>query len=168
MLPNWVFSLPWEIIRAKATLFSLDPYILASIIMVESSGNACAIRYEYKWKYLYEVHKYSRLVKSTTLTEEIGQKTSWGYMQVMGSVAREHSFEGWFPELCLPDTGIEYGARHFYKFFKKYGDLKEAIASYNGGSPVIILNDNGKSVFKNQVYVDKVLDYYGKLLSYGH
>ena len=102
------------------------------------------------------------------MTEEVGQKTSWGYMQVMGSVAREHEFRGWFPELCIPEVGIEYGARHFHKFFKKYGDLKQAISSYNAGNPAIISDGKGKLVFKNQIYVDKVLDYYGKFLSYGN
>ena len=163
MLPSWIFTLPWEIIRTKASAFSIDPYIVASIIMVESAGNACAIRYEEHWRYIIDVAQYAKISKSTEKTELFGQKTSWGYMQIMGSVAREHRFLGYFPELCLPNTGIEYGIRHFYKFFQKYGDISDAVSAYNAGSPR--KNSDGK--YLNQSYVNKVMAYYKKLHSYG-
>ena len=43
-------------------------------------------------------------------TEEIARSISWGLMQVMGQVAREHGFDGRFlSALCDPDAGVSMG-----------------------------------------------------------
>src|SRR5580698_9222850 len=43
-------------------------------------------------------------------TEEIARSISWGLMQVMGQVAREHGFtELFLSSLCEPATGISVG-----------------------------------------------------------
>lgn len=70
----------------------------------------------------------------TRHTELIGQKTSWGPMQIMGATARELGFRGWFPELCGP-LGIEYGARYLRKQFDRYEgeSWEDAIEAYNAG-----------------------------------
>lgn len=76
-------------------------------------------------------------IQGVTTDEEefIGQKTSWGPMQVMGAVAREYGFKGEFRELC-GISGIVYGVRHFgvlYKrFFAQHG-IAGVISAYNDG-----------------------------------
>jgi hypothetical protein len=43
-------------------------------------------------------------------TEEIARSISWGLMQVMGQVAREHGFSGkYLSALCDPAAGLELG-----------------------------------------------------------
>lgn len=131
------FDLPWELIEAFAT--------------VESSLNTYAIRYEPQFKYLYLLDDRSQL----SPTERVGQMCSWGLMQVMGAVAREHGFKGYFPQLCDPIVGLRYGCLHVTKFRAKYGQWQEVIAAYNAGSPRC---DPAKpGAYVNQFYVNKVL-----------
>ena len=131
------FDLPWELIEAFAT--------------VESSLNTYAIRYEPQFKYLYLLDDRSQL----SPTERVGQMCSWGLMQVMGAVAREHGFKGYFPQLCDPVVGLRYGCLHVTKFRSKYGEWQEVIAAYNAGSP---RRDPAKpGAYVNQFYVNKVL-----------
>lgn len=118
-----------------------------AVCTVESNGNPWAYRYEPGYRWIVGA--------SISQSERMGQMTSWGLMQVMGGVAREHGFTGWFPELCDPMTGLKYGMFHLRKYWAKYQNWPETIASYNAGHPV---NVNG--VFTNQAYVDKVLKWW--------
>ena len=115
--------------------------------MVESSLNEWAYRYEpgYRWV----------TGASISQSERIGQMISWGIMQVMGGVAREHGFKGAFTQLCEPVEGLRYGMRHLQKFWTRYQNWPDTIASYNAGSPVRV---DGK--YANQQYVDKVLKWW--------
>lgn len=97
-------------------------------------------------------------VDAMSATERNGQQTSWGLMQVMGAVAREYGFTGWFPKLCDPSLGVHYGAQHLKKFYARYGNWHDTIASYNAGSPVKI---DGR--YRNQAYVDRVLRHWDQL-----
>ncbi len=83
-------------------------------------------------------------------------------MQVMGGVAREHGFAGSLVELCNPELGLKYGTAHLMKFIKKYDTLEEAVSSYNQGGPY----KNKDGTFKNQKYVDKVMERYFYLMEY--
>ena len=144
-----------EVIKRVAAEFRVDPDLVRAFIMVESSGDTWAIRTEpgfYKRYVLPLVN--SRRIRS--LTEARARSISWGLMQVMGQVAREHGFAGkYLSELCDPEVGIRYGVMHFRKFLDRYGALTSAIAAYNAGSARY---RNGK--FVNQDYVDKVLDWH--------
>lgn len=131
------FDLPWELIEALAT--------------VESSLNPWALRYEPQYKYLHLLDDRSQL----SSTERVGQMCSWGLMQVMGAVAREHGFKGYFPQLCDPIVGLRYGCLHVTKFRAKYGQWSDVIAAYNAGSPRREPTNPGSYV--NQFYVNKVL-----------
>ena len=71
--------------------------------------------------------------------------------QIMGGVARELGFAGYLPELCDPAVGLEYSCRHLKRYYTKYGNWPDTIASYNAGSPRKI-----GEIFVNQSYVDKV------------
>lgn len=137
------FDLPWELIEAFAT--------------VESSLNPWALRYEPQYKYLYLLDDRSHL----SPTERVGQMCSWGLMQVMGAVAREHGFKGYFPQLCDPIVGLRYGCLHVTKFRAKYGQWSDVIAAYNAGSPRRESTNPGAYV--NQFYVNKVLTVWNAL-----
>jgi soluble lytic murein transglycosylase-like protein len=78
--------------------------------------------------------------------------TSWGLMQVMGAVAREYGHEGHCGLLFKPEIGLDYGCRHLKMYFDKFSDWKDAVASYNAGSP----RKREDGSYQNQAYVDKV------------
>lgn len=118
-----------------------------AVCMAESSFDQYAYRYEQRYRWLVGDQE------TLTPTERAGQMSSWGLMQVMGGVAREDGFTGPFPLLCEPTVGLRYGLRHLRKFMQKYGDWKDAIASYNAGRPKKLPDGN----YDNQSYVDKVL-----------
>ena len=123
-------DIPWELIYA--------------ICMTESSGNEFAIRHEahYRWT----------VGESLALGERLGQKTSWGLMQIMGAVAREYGFTDQFSGLWDPQTNIRYGVKHLKRLKAKHGTWPHTISAYNAGTPIV---SDGR--YKNQVYVDKVL-----------
>jgi|SRR6185503_7139703 len=127
--------------------YQLPANLVLAICQIESSFDPWAFRYEPQYKYLLG----DRLTMS--LTEKFGQMCSWGLMQVMGGVAREHGYKGPLPQLCLPDLGVNYGCKHLQKFFLKYKNYPDAIASYNAGSPRR-LEAGGDYV--NQYYVKNV------------
>jgi len=136
-----------QVIRQHPDRGTLPVECVMAFCIVESSLNEWAYRYEpgYKW------------IVGETLTpsERIGQMISWGLMQVMGGVAREHGMVGPFPQLCDPVIGLRYGMLHLRKYWAKYQNWPDTIASYNAGHPVRI---DGK--YANQQYVDKVLKWW--------
>jgi soluble lytic murein transglycosylase-like protein len=69
-------------------------------------------------------------------TEEIARSTSWGLMQVMGQVAREHGFKNEFlAELCEPAVGLEMGCLVLArKLTSTAGDLTRGLLLWNGGA----------------------------------
>lgn len=90
--------------RTIAAAHALDPALVCAVIEQESAWDAHAIRYEPAFR--------TRYVAPLGLppTEEIARSISWGLMQVMGQVAREHNFAGKFlSALCEPAAGIEIG-----------------------------------------------------------
>lgn len=146
-------ELPWEVIFDCSELFKVDPVLVGAICMVESAGDPYAVRIELHWQYYLELKKYADLNRITQTTEKAMQACSWGLMQVMGSVAREHGYAGPLQRLCEPELGIRYGCKHLAKFTAKYGNLHDAIAAYNAGSPIKTMEGQ----YKNQAYVSKVL-----------
>lgn len=140
-----------------ATKHGVNPLLIAAIIEIESAGNTFAIRYEPGWNYFIETGARGM----SRATEEYQQKVSWGLMQVMGTVAREHGFDGPFlSALCQPSIGIEYGVRHFRKQLDRYnGSEVDAVAAYNAGT---VVKRSGAD-YANQSYVTKVWNAYGRL-----
>ena len=157
--------------NAVGNEYDIDPTLLLAMCEVESSYNMHAIRYESHYSWLYDpvlkrphksthLYPHSPITKSRCPTEKLNQKQSWGALQVMGAVAREYGFEGWFPELC-GRLGIEYGAKHLQRYYRRHHDWEDAVSSYNQGSPRKLAD--GK--YRNQNYVDKVYKIYERLKS---
>lgn len=126
--------------------------IVLGIIETESGGDYRAIRYEPHYRWLVDFSHPS----VSAATETMQQKTSWGPMQVMGAVAREHGFEGPFlSALCEPAVGVEYGCRLLARLIRLYrGTVADAVSAYNQGSAKKNV-ETGE--YRNQQYVDKVM-----------
>lgn len=154
-----MLELPWELIFDTSELMKLDPVLVGAICMVESAGDPWAVRIELHWQYYLELKKYADLNRITQTTEKAMQACSWGLMQVMGSVAREHGYAGPLQRLCEPEIGIRYGCKHLAKFTKKYDSVYDVIASYNAGSPIKTMEGS----YRNQQYVSKVVQYMNSL-----
>jgi soluble lytic murein transglycosylase-like protein len=139
-------------IRTAADKYRLDYSLVLAICEVESGFDQWATRVEPAWKYLYFPRECSSKLGITIETETLHQCTSWGLMQVMGSVARELGYQEQLPRLCIPEYGLEYGCRKLRKQMDRYGMESDAVAAYNAGS--VIMTTAG--MYRNQKYVDKV------------
>lgn len=120
----------------------LPANLVQAIIHVESNGNPFAVRYEPAFAARY-LDKSLMIIKSfapcSETTERMARACSWGLMQVMGQVAREHGFKGpYLSALCDPEIGIEYGCLHLAKkvrsYYAQYG-WPGVISAYNAGIP---------------------------------
>lgn len=130
LAPN--HDLPWELV--------------AAIVQIESSFDTYAMRYEPGYRWIAK--------EDLSATERTARMTSWGLMQVMGAVAREHNMTGYLSRLTIPAVGLYYGMVHLAKFRRRWPqDWKDVIASYNAGSP----RRTAEGKYLNQAYVDKVL-----------
>ena len=118
------------VVRDAATRHSLDPALVCAVIEQESAWDTHAMRYEPGFRLRYVAPL--RLPPS----EEIARSISWGLMQVMGQVAREHEFSGKFlSALCDPATGIEIGCRVLAaKLAGAAGDISRGLQLWNGGA----------------------------------
>ena len=158
-------------INTSAKHFDLPPELVAAIVQVESSGNVLAWRVEPFYRWLWNprtrnpfqsdhrgLNPPADFVGSpgrSKATSWVGQKISWGPMQIMGAVARELGYTGWLTALCSADEGIHWGCVHLnnlrHRFFDRYG-WDGVIAAYNAGSP----RRKPGGWFENQSYVNKV------------
>jgi soluble lytic murein transglycosylase-like protein len=116
-------------IEAAAAPYHLDPDLIEAIVVMESSGNADAFRYEPGFwdRYLQHTPPYS-----TQIPRRVS--SSYGLMQVMYSTAVEHGFVGEPEELFVPMTALDYGCRVLASMLKTAnGNVPRALASYNAG-----------------------------------
>jgi len=133
--------------------------VIMGIVETESSFNPYAARYEPHFRYLVSPERYYRYYSSSPEIEVILQKTSLGLMQVMGANYRAMGYKG--PLTALFDDWEEqlyYSVKFFLKLYEKYGNVPDAVAAYNAGSPR--RKPDGRYV--NQNYVSKVLKKAGK------
>ncbi len=115
--------------RQAAARHGLSEALVCAVAEQESGWGAWAIRYEAGF--------FDRYVpKDLPASEARARAFSWGVMQVMGQVAREHGFTGKFlTELCDPETGFEIGCRVLKsKWTKAGGDTRHALLLWNGGA----------------------------------
>lgn len=138
-------------IKKYSDKYNIPQNLIEAIIEVESGYDTDAIRFEKNFRWFEEPFSDYHFHKET---EQASQQISWGLMQIMGSVARQHGFKGnYLTELLKPEVGIKYGCKHLQSYYKRYDNWEDAISSYNQGSP---RKDNDGN-YKNQRYVDKVL-----------
>lgn len=156
---SWAKELPWNEINFYANRWDVDPNMIAAFIMKESYNNQYAMRHEPNWKYLCNQRDFAEKLKITVGTEVICQSSSWGLMQVMGTVARELGFQGHLPMLVEIPLNLSIGVQKFKKLMQKYGDLHDAVSAYNQGN-------NRKTpggMYENQRYVDEWFSFYNQL-----
>lgn len=140
------------LIQDVCSMHEVDSDLILAIVDVESGGNTYAARFEAYWKYFSNIQKNAATLKISFATEQNMQMCSWGLMQVMGSVAREHGYSLELQRLCEPKSGLQYGVRQISKFLKIYPIESDVIAAYNAGSP----RKTKGGMYENQTYVDKV------------
>ena len=126
-------------------------HLVFCIIHQESGFDSNITRYEPDWIYYIDVPIFAKSLDITDPTERVHQGTSWGLMQIMGSVAREFGYKDHLVTLIAPKINIEYGFKKLNKLLKKYTDIKDAISAYNMGHPRKV---NG--LYINQQYVDNI------------
>ena len=156
-----------EIITDAAQRYGVPPQLFHAIVQVESSGLAYATRYEPGYRWLWDVREGrpyqgdpnnlpSKSRFCTSATELVGQRTSWGLVQIMGATARELGFQGPFlAELLDLKCNTNYGAMYLNRLYRRFADEGEweAVAvAYNAGSPR--RDHHGRWV--NQQYVDRL------------
>lgn len=144
------------ICATSETYFSnLSPDLVYGIIKTESDCRHYVVRYEPGYRYLFKPHHVCPPGCSVD-TEIALQKTSFGLMQVMGAVFREHGYQDWLSFVLLkPWLQVRYGCAHLNRKITEWG-LTGGIAAYNAGRPVF---REGTREFVNQEYVDKVLGF---------
>lgn len=147
-----------DLVIRKAAEFSLEPELVTAIIQVESAGNAYATRFEPDWRYLVRPELFAQKLGITIPTEHMLQQFSWGWMQIMGSVARELGFQDHLTKLCDPEINLHFGCKKLRTLTNKYPTTSDVIAAYNAGSPRMV---HGR--YDNQGYVDKVYSAWSKL-----
>jgi soluble lytic murein transglycosylase-like protein len=117
-----------------AQAHGLWPELVCAIIEQESDWDRWAVRYE---PMFYKRYIVPLTTKSAGLPESEARMRaiSWGLMQVMGQVAREHGFLGnSLAQMCDPRTGLDIGSRVLAaKLAVAEGNVRRALLLWNGG-----------------------------------
>jgi soluble lytic murein transglycosylase-like protein len=118
-----------------ASAQSLWPELVCAVVEEESAWDRWALRYEPAF---YARYVEPRLVRGAIADESEARARafSWGLMQVMGQVAREHGFAGAsLAALCDPATSLEIGCRVLAaKIVAADGNVERALLLWNGGA----------------------------------
>jgi len=116
--------------------YNVEPALIKAHIKAESNWDINASR--------YEAHK---------------KDASWGLMQLLLATAREvlGNSNLTTTQLIQPRVNIEAGTKFIRQNINRWGNLRDAIAAYNAGSPRLN-KKTGKYV--NAPYVDKVYNSY--------
>jgi len=114
----------------KAKEHGLSDTLVCAVCEQESSWNPWAIRFEYEFLMRYVVP-----LPNLSPTERHARAFSWGLMQLMGQVAREHGFANtYLASLCDPATGLDWGCIHLAGRLKAAGgDVHAGLQLWNGG-----------------------------------
>jgi soluble lytic murein transglycosylase-like protein len=130
------------IIQEMSRKYNIEPAWIKATIKQESNWDVNASR--------FEAHK---------------GDASWGLMQLLLVTARGvlGNNELTTTQLINPRVNIEAGTKFLAQLWSRFGNMRDAIAAYNAGSPR--LNERGKYV--NQDYVDKVTKNYDRYKALG-
>jgi soluble lytic murein transglycosylase-like protein len=108
--------------------------LVCAVVEQESSWNRWALRYEPAF---YARYVKPQIARGAALSETEAQARafSWGLMQVMGQVAREHGFAGAsLAGLCDPAAGLDVGCTVLAaKLATAEGNVVRALLLWNGG-----------------------------------
>lgn len=141
--------------RKTAPAHGLDPALVCAIVEQESSWNPWAMRYEplFFAKYVAPLYTNNKISAS----EAYARGFSWGLMQVMGQVAREHGYtEPFLSSLCDPADALVLGC----KVLRKKIDTAEVQAARAApGTPatdtitraLLLWNGGGNPAYAAQV-----------------
>lgn len=141
-----------DLIIKIANTVGLDSDLCLAIAGHETGFDSDKTRYEPKWSYWFDSHKYATHLGITLDTEMIHQATSWGPMQIMGSVCRELGYTSHLPLLINPELSVLFSCRRLVQIQNKYSNLHDQISAYNAGVPVIT-----DGVYKNAGYLEAVV-----------
>lgn len=138
-----------DLVDQIAPQFGVDPDVVEAIVWTESSGNPRARR--------YEPHQ-DRNPDADTAGVDDGiteDDASYGLGQIMGYTARRLGFKNKdFSALYDERLSITFLCKLLHLELKAVGgDLKCALARYNGGPRG---NPRKDGTLRNQAYVDKV------------
>lgn len=128
---------------------TLDPIILemSAKYRIEPAWIKAHIKQESNWDVnasRFEAHK---------------GDASWGLMQLLLVTAREvmKNPDLTITQLTQPRVNIEAGTKFLSQLWSRFGNMSDAIAAYNAGSPRL---DKKTGKYVNQEYVDNVLKNY--------
>jgi soluble lytic murein transglycosylase-like protein len=141
-------------VEVIASRHGLTPDLVQAVCMVESAGKTDAYRFEPDFwaTYIQNNPKYDGANPARV-------SASYGLMQVMFTTAVEHGMAPTEPPeyLFVPIIGLDWGCRILAKRIAwAKGDLRKALASYNGGK-------GNWTAAAPQRYADKVLAELSKL-----
>jgi soluble lytic murein transglycosylase-like protein len=117
-------------IAAAAATHRLDPNLVEAVILIESSGQADAFRFEpgFYDRYLKDKPEYAGKIPRRI-------SSSYGLMQVMYTTALACGFDPTAPpeHLFVPAINLEYGCRKLSLELAWATDVAKALAAYNAG-----------------------------------
>lgn len=124
------------IINEMGQKYNVEPALIKAHIKQESNWDVNASRYE-----------------------KAKGDSSWGLMQLLlvtaKSVMNDPNLT--ITQLIQPRTNIEAGTKFIAQNLARFGNMRDAIAAYNAGSPRLV---KGTNKYVNQDYVDKVTNNY--------
>lgn len=131
-------SAPAELVALAhdaANAQSLWPELVCAIVEQESAWDRWALRYEPAFYARYVEPQFAR-GSIADEGEARARAFSWGLMQVMGQVAREHGFAGAsLAALCDPAICLAVGCRALAaKLAAAEGNVVRALLLWNGGA----------------------------------
>lgn len=144
-------------VAAAAAKYALSEELLVAQVLVESSGQPDAFRFEPLFYRAYikgnaaaKAGRYGPLAAC-----------SYGPLQIMCETACELGFSGRPEDLFVPEIGMDWGAHYLAQLLEwTKGDYAKALCAYNGGRGAV-----RKVPYPNQIYADKVLAMKGTLLT---
>jgi soluble lytic murein transglycosylase len=135
--PGWYLRLRYpleyeQIVLGHARNYDLEPALLAAVIYEESRFHADA-----------------RSDEGAVGLMQLLPQTARGIAERTGGNRFEVS------DLLDPEINVRYGSWYLRHLIRKYGDVRTALAAYNGGQGNV---DRGVQFPETREYVEKVLD----------
>lgn len=146
-----------DAVTTAATKYALSPELLAAQVLVESSGQPDAFRFEPAF--------YKTYVKGNA-NAKAGRfgplaACSYGPLQILLETAVEIGFVGEPEELFIPEIGMTWGAKYLASLLTwAGGEYNKAWSAYNGGKGMAMTTP-----FANQIYIDRIQAMRGKPLT---